>query len=67
MGPGECAHVVPTLLTATNGAHQAQMAVCGHQGAGGTAALLAIAATMSGHIQAVGVGGTQWGPEGVPM
>jgi len=34
--PNGCAHMVLPLLTATSGAHQTQMVVCGHQGAGGT-------------------------------
>jgi len=35
--PNGYSHVVLALLAATNGAHQGQIAVCGPQGAGGTA------------------------------
>ena len=44
-----CSQVALHLLSAASGAHQAQMAVCGHQGAGGCAeALVAIGATIGG-------------------
>jgi len=67
VGPKGSSQVALDLLSATSSAHQAQEVVCGHQGAGGTAALVAIVVTMGVASQAVGIGGTQWDPKVAPM
>ena len=68
VGSNGCAHVVIPLLSATSRVHQAQMAACGHQGAGGGAeALLGLVGPMGGWPQAPGARETQWGLMGVPM
>jgi len=52
-------HVGLPLLGATSGVHGGQVAVCGHWGAGGTEALLALVATKAGVAKAAGAGGLQ--------
>ena len=46
MGSKGCVHVVPQLLATISGVCHGKMAVCGHWGAVGRLALLALAATM---------------------
>jgi len=60
-------YVVLPPLGAANGVHQAQVAVCGQQGAGCTEALLPLVATVGGLPQAAGIGESQWAPMGAPM
>jgi len=65
--PKGYAYAVLTLLCATGGVHQGQMAVWGHWGQWGTTALLAPLATVGGLTQPAGVGGLQWHQKNAPI
>jgi len=66
LGPKGFSQVALHLLSTPSGAHQAQMAVRGCWGAGSTAALLPVVATLGGGAKVAGVGVALWAPKGVP-